>query len=650
MSPSINWLHLTDLHVGMGGQDWLWPQMRLKLRDDLKEMHEKCGPWQLVLFSGDLVYSGGSRGPEFQELDEILNELWDWFKELGCEPKLLCVPGNHDLKWQDADSAAVHRLENWGDDSKLREIFWSDENEYRAAAADAFAAYSEWWSNTPLRPGNVQQGLLPGDFSYSFEHDDLRLGIVGLNSSFLQLTGKSDYVGRLALHPKQLQAVCSGDAGRWAEMHHACILMTHHPPGWLDEESRLNLSGEILDQKFCLHLCGHTHETHAEQKQTGMANDAPQQWLGRSLFGLEWFGDDRIGRSHGYAAGKLTKKRKSNSGSIQFFPRRREQQGEAWSIVPDTSVKLNKTTNDRTRAVSIKLNAVVRSAEPMAEVPPATDFSVNDAREVFGRVIASVDQVLQENVDLHNELKLALKSTDPGVRNDAQDIVDVIFADGLFEVLKRLVDWMSRSHDGRFDEQLMQLVQAFSALGVPLERVKPLQQKLESRRVDIAASSNPPIAAMVAGALLDVPIEWIESKDDIDPIPKQYASLSADDVPYAADTKDGILKELKKRLMSLPMLRIDVESLGEKQALKDLRERLKGLDGLGKPLFTILRESELNIVDGDDNFDWRSLLIFRKTADVDESVPDAKAISTMVQGILEQLSGKSKLSRRRVDP
>lgn len=94
MSETIRWLHLTDLHVGIKDEDWLWPGMREKFRDDLVSIHDRAGPWDLVLFTGDLV----QKGTEYARLDEVLNDIWTWFGELGCSPKLLAVPGNHDLK------------------------------------------------------------------------------------------------------------------------------------------------------------------------------------------------------------------------------------------------------------------------------------------------------------------------------------------------------------------------------------------------------------------------------------------------------------------------------------------------------------------------------------------------------------------------
>jgi 3',5'-cyclic AMP phosphodiesterase CpdA len=83
---------LTDLHVGMDNQDRLLPGILGKFRQSLEEIRQIADPWDLVLFSGDLV----QKGTEYARLEDIFGRIWDCFKQLDCNPKLLAVPGNHD--------------------------------------------------------------------------------------------------------------------------------------------------------------------------------------------------------------------------------------------------------------------------------------------------------------------------------------------------------------------------------------------------------------------------------------------------------------------------------------------------------------------------------------------------------------------------
>jgi 3',5'-cyclic AMP phosphodiesterase CpdA len=103
---NFNWLHLTDLHWGLDGQDSLWPNARTAFFDDLEKIHERSGPWNAVLFTGDFVQQG--KREEFEQLEEkVLGPLWQHLDKLGSgKAQLLAVPGNHDLTRPDAKKPA----------------------------------------------------------------------------------------------------------------------------------------------------------------------------------------------------------------------------------------------------------------------------------------------------------------------------------------------------------------------------------------------------------------------------------------------------------------------------------------------------------------------------------------------------------------
>jgi hypothetical protein len=181
---SFSWLHLTDLHYGLKGQGHLWPTLREPFLESLGPLHDRCGPWDAVLFTGDLVQSGESA--QFERMQaEFLNPLWKRLDEVGSgETVLLGVPGNHDLYRPNPqeDNAAIYALLDKDGFQRIQEKFWDrPTGPYRGVIRDAFAAYSEWWEKAPHRPVGVKAGILPGDFSVSLG----RVGIVGLNTTFL---------------------------------------------------------------------------------------------------------------------------------------------------------------------------------------------------------------------------------------------------------------------------------------------------------------------------------------------------------------------------------------------------------------------------------------------------------------------------------
>ncbi len=84
---------------------------------------------------------------------------------------------------------------------------------------EAFAAYTDWWQTTPQRPASkLTDGMLPGDFACTLPCGEQRIGIIGLNTAFLQLGG-GDYQGQLVWDARQLHAVCGGAVDDWLREH-----------------------------------------------------------------------------------------------------------------------------------------------------------------------------------------------------------------------------------------------------------------------------------------------------------------------------------------------------------------------------------------------------------------------------------------------
>ena len=201
----FNWLHLTDLHWGMKGQDDYWPQAEQKFFDDLAYLIKKLkvGPLDLVLFTGDLTQSGDEK--QFQELDKLLKRFWDKLSAMGSKPRLLAVPGNHDLVRPDnpTDPTLITLMHLW-EKSEVQGPFWDNPmSDQRRLVEKAFTNYSQWWESTSIhKPESYSKGILPGDFAATVEKEGVELGIVGLNSSFLQLNA-GPFKERLALHVRQ---------------------------------------------------------------------------------------------------------------------------------------------------------------------------------------------------------------------------------------------------------------------------------------------------------------------------------------------------------------------------------------------------------------------------------------------------------------
>ncbi len=122
------------------------------------------------------------------------------------------------------------------------------------------------------------------------------------------------------------------------------------PPGWLNTESQKHLNGEITSRgRFAVHLCGHLHET-VFRDISDAGTDPRRIWQGRSLFGLEHFGQEEE-RLHGYTVGKI--ELEDNQGKLLFWPREAREQGGQRKIVPDYSLDLTDDQNTNPRLFNL---------------------------------------------------------------------------------------------------------------------------------------------------------------------------------------------------------------------------------------------------------------------------------------------------------
>src|SRR5262245_42977325 len=228
---------------------------------------------------------------------EGLDRLWHLLTELGSgEARLLAVPGNHDLRRPDpgADNPAIHTLLERGDFHRIAKRFWSDtDNAYRKVIDRAFQDYVAWWAAAPHRPkSGISDGFLPGEFACTIARGDRNIGIIGLNTTFLQLA-EGDYRKHLVWHPKQISKVAGKAIDDWLQEHDVCLLLTHQGPDWLTEQSLAKEGPEIAPPgRFAAHLYGHMHETEITYSSTGIG--PPKLCLqGRSAFGMEFFGEHK---------------------------------------------------------------------------------------------------------------------------------------------------------------------------------------------------------------------------------------------------------------------------------------------------------------------------------------------------------------------
>lgn len=302
----FTWLHLSDIHIGQKNQ-WLWPNFKAKFLEDLRRLSNEAGPIDLVLFSGDLTQHGGE--DQYELLTRELLEIWEMWDKLGHNPILFTVPGNHDLVRPASNDARLKMLIQWDKDPDVVKEFWEeDDNQYIQLVRSAFANYSKWQKdclNQGINFASIETGRLPGDVSSSLNVNGISVGLIGLNSSFLQLNGE-DFNGKLVLDLRQLNAITDNNPPKWLEKHEINFLVTHHPPSWLSPKALKEFNAEIYSSgRFAAHVFGHMHEPEILSIKRG-GDSGRRSLQGASIFGLEFLADGSTERVHGYSIGKIS--------------------------------------------------------------------------------------------------------------------------------------------------------------------------------------------------------------------------------------------------------------------------------------------------------------------------------------------------------
>ncbi|MCD5997517.1 metallophosphoesterase [Pseudomonas sp. CDFA 602] len=328
----FNWLHISDFHQGMNGSENLWADVKPSFYSDIKYHCVANGDLHVVVFSGDLTQKADKN--EFDAIFKEITALWDQFKTIGQNPSLFLIPGNHDLERPKPHSPVEMALKNW--DQHIAEVFYDKKGPYVEQVAGMFKNYSQLLSKLkaskiPLIQDSV--GALPGDSCGVWQQGEFRVGLLGMNTAWSQITG-GDLKGKLELGLPQLHQIPEQNINEWTAANHANLIITHHPANWLStaSEELFNLEINPLG-RFTAHLFGHMHQPVAVQEDYGDF-EVKRSFQAASLFGLEQY-RDHSERRHGYNFGRID----FDADEITWWPKRAEQRTGAggWTIRPDTA-------------------------------------------------------------------------------------------------------------------------------------------------------------------------------------------------------------------------------------------------------------------------------------------------------------------------
>lgn len=336
----IAYLHLSDLHIGDTLQKTFLSRVRDEIKDDIAYVVSKLGRLDFIFFSGDLVQSGSKE--EFDQFTEFLDELLSMLNEKGFMPKVFFVPGNHDLqRISDTDDPTHQMMKSWMSNVNLRtEMFWKEKSPYINYVDERFVNYSNFVNGYNSKQKIVlDKGTLPGDYYYYANIDNVSIGIVGLNSSFVQIES-GDYRQKIGIYNEQVYGIFSDKYVDKLKQNDINILLTHHSPSWYERNSKGEYEQEIYPSKiFIEHLCGHNHNAQAINTNDNYAGERRVS-VAPSLCGLEKI-EGGLDRIHGYQAGKYII-REDGSIEKELFPRLASKHTNGYSFDKDLSYQYKK--------------------------------------------------------------------------------------------------------------------------------------------------------------------------------------------------------------------------------------------------------------------------------------------------------------------
>jgi Calcineurin-like phosphoesterase len=246
----ISWLHICDFHMRASDA---WSQdvvLKAMCRHIEREREEGSLP-DFILATGDLAFSG-----EVEEY-KLAAPFFDAVSAASGVPKnrIYCIPGNHDIA-RDRQKMSFQGARNFiqsqnqvdlllsaGED--LQTLLKREEN-YRKFQHAYF---------TGQERNRTADGL---GYVSCIAIDDVRLGIIALDSAWLADGGQADH-GKLLIGERQLinamDLIAQYDC-------HIVVGMAHHPIHLLQDFDRRSVQSRIERSCQFFH-CGHLHEPEA---------------------------------------------------------------------------------------------------------------------------------------------------------------------------------------------------------------------------------------------------------------------------------------------------------------------------------------------------------------------------------------------------
>jgi hypothetical protein len=266
MPKTLNWLHVSDLHICDPRTGWDAYRVMRTLIDDLAHMRDE---FQLhpdfIFFTGDAVFGhlgdapGKRMADQFDSAEDFFEKVRRIFDPDISKENFFLVPGNHDVnrslvrdddtKWLDEQESENPIIKALHDEDGQCQSFLRRLSDYRAFLT------AKGYSHLVGKSSHFH-------FASIREVRGLKVGIAGLNSAWACCRDKEK--GRLWIGGRwQTEEVL-----RTLDECQMRIALIHHPPGWFVDQEDKQFAKQIK-QDFDFHLHGHEHESWVDPSANG---------------------------------------------------------------------------------------------------------------------------------------------------------------------------------------------------------------------------------------------------------------------------------------------------------------------------------------------------------------------------------------------
>ncbi|WPB79083.1 metallophosphoesterase [Archangium violaceum] len=291
--PSVTWLHLSDLHFGAGEQqkDYKHRFNQEAITEQIRRDVERNRPWtpDFIFVTGDIAFS--AKPEQYQQAGQWLKRI---VEAVGTSTAALrLVPGNHDVDRSLADEPDVSSAHKAIRDKPGTIDNHLHRERSRKLLSDKLSAYVRFVEElAPGHPKGREEGsVLDWDEQRAPSAEQPgRLWLVGLCSVWV--SDKNDTERKLVIGERQLRPLQD------VKEEDLLLLLSHHPPGWLEPNAEDLLLDRMAERAPHLHLCGHVHVARARaMRSLGIAQESLRLVAGA--------GHGESAEQHGYAWGAL---------------------------------------------------------------------------------------------------------------------------------------------------------------------------------------------------------------------------------------------------------------------------------------------------------------------------------------------------------